>query len=415
MPEQASQHPPIFKLIESNNAQPVALDRAVCLIGRRRGTNLPLNAPTISKVHAFIVREHGRIYVRDLASTNGVEVNGGHVQEAGLSDDDLVKIGSYTLSCTSGFTPDPSKDDAPPAELRSDDAAFQFSPGRHTLLIGRREGCDIRLNDPSLAPAHAILFELDGQHYVQELMPGGTLLNGRRIHREPLRPGDEVKVGNVALRYESTNGVHPHVDRPAEPIELPVEQVQEVVPVEDAIQPIPAPVESVASFDDLLEPVALDEPVEVEDLIEPAAPAEQADDVDDLIESIATPPEPEADEADDLVEPQPPAHQPPAAPETDLEPDMIPLMASEYDDDDADDQPAVQSPSASAIDIAPPSSEPITEPADDLDDEDIPPLRFDIPTSGDLDELIRLAPEEDDADVGSILWEDPPEGEEHAH
>src|SRR5205807_1064954 len=123
--------------------------------------------------------------------------------------------------------------DAAPAELRADDATFHFPRGRHTLLIGRRQGCDIRLSDPSLAPAHAILFELDGQHYVQELMPGGTQLNGRRIHREPLHPGDEVKVGNVALRYESTNGAHPHVDRPAEPIELPAEQVQEVESVED--------------------------------------------------------------------------------------------------------------------------------------------------------------------------------------
>src|ERR1700759_4068399 len=103
---------PIFKVIADDPSRSggmggkqtsVALDRAVCVIGRQEHANLPLPSPKVSKIHALVVCEKRRVYLRDLASTNGVELNGEPVQETGLSDADVVRIGSYTLRCKSGF------------------------------------------------------------------------------------------------------------------------------------------------------------------------------------------------------------------------------------------------------------------------------------------------------------------------
>jgi pSer/pThr/pTyr-binding forkhead associated (FHA) protein len=220
LPKQVSQNLPIFKVAADQGTHPpVGLDRPVCVVGRQGRANLPLQSPQVSKLHALIVREQRRVYVRDLASTNGVEVNGSPVREVGLSDTDILRIGSYTLKCLSGFgqkgerpaksgngapatTSDAPSAVAAPAELRSVAGSFPFTTGRRTLLIGQRAGCDVRIEHPSLAPVHAIIFEMDGQHHVHSFAPEGTTrLNGRPIHREPLHPGDELLVGEISLRY----------------------------------------------------------------------------------------------------------------------------------------------------------------------------------------------------------------------
>src|SRR5689334_9144599 len=98
---QAKQFLPIFKVWADEGAHPpVKLDRPVCVIGRREGgVNLPLHSPQVSKLHALVVRDKEQVYLRDLASTNGVQRNGAPVQEVGLSDEDVIRIGSYTLQC----------------------------------------------------------------------------------------------------------------------------------------------------------------------------------------------------------------------------------------------------------------------------------------------------------------------------
>jgi pSer/pThr/pTyr-binding forkhead associated (FHA) protein len=210
---------PIFKVwADGGTHPPVALDKPVCVIGRNEvGVNLPLHSPQVSKLHALVVRTQRKVYVRDLASRNGVQRNGAPVQEVGLSDEDVLRIGSYTLRCASGFghAPDPDPDDTgagaaaidaptlPAAELvATNGLTYEFPSTHQTLLIGSREGCEVRLDDELVAPVHAILFEMDGKRYVRDLgAPGGTYLNDASIHQSELNPGDTLRVGNVTLVY----------------------------------------------------------------------------------------------------------------------------------------------------------------------------------------------------------------------
>jgi pSer/pThr/pTyr-binding forkhead associated (FHA) protein len=212
--KQVQKQVPIFKIAADQGTHPpVGLDRPVCVVGRHDYANLPLPAKAVSKIHALIVREQRRVYVRDLASTNGVEVNGKAIRETALSDADTVRIGAFTLRCYSGFGENgtrPSDNgaaagdgaDAPQAELRSAAGNVSFTPGRHTLVIGQRDGCDVRLKHASILPVHAVVFELDGRHYIQTFAPEyATRVNGKPVHREALQPGDELRVGDVKLTY----------------------------------------------------------------------------------------------------------------------------------------------------------------------------------------------------------------------
>ena len=63
------------------------------MIGREPGVDLELEVPAVSRKHAEIGWANGAYHVRDLASRNGVIVNGRRVQGAALDDCDELRIG----------------------------------------------------------------------------------------------------------------------------------------------------------------------------------------------------------------------------------------------------------------------------------------------------------------------------------
>ena len=67
------------------------------VIGRSRDCDLMLDDPNVSRRHAELRSEHGAWVVADLASTNGVKVNGRRVAEAHLNPGDEVTIGLQKL------------------------------------------------------------------------------------------------------------------------------------------------------------------------------------------------------------------------------------------------------------------------------------------------------------------------------
>src|SRR3954447_15467139 len=73
------------------------LSRPFTLAGSRDRAHLHLLSNTVSKCHAGIVHDNGRVYVRDLSSRTHVYVNGRVIREIELTDGDLLQIGSFTF------------------------------------------------------------------------------------------------------------------------------------------------------------------------------------------------------------------------------------------------------------------------------------------------------------------------------
>jgi hypothetical protein len=67
------------------------------VIGRSRDSDLSLDDPNVSRRHAELRREDGAWVVADLASTNGVKVNGRRVAEHRLVPGDEITVGLETL------------------------------------------------------------------------------------------------------------------------------------------------------------------------------------------------------------------------------------------------------------------------------------------------------------------------------
>src|SRR5690349_19236420 len=70
-------------------------------IGRRKGSGIYLSEVNVSRRHAVLARrsEDAAYVVRDLASYNGVWVNGARVEgERALAHGDRLRIGDFTLT-----------------------------------------------------------------------------------------------------------------------------------------------------------------------------------------------------------------------------------------------------------------------------------------------------------------------------
>lgn len=73
------------------------LDRPSLTVGRDPKSDIFLNDMTVSRAHASLETVGGRVTVRDAGSLNGTYVNGVCVDEAALSDGDVVQVGTFQM------------------------------------------------------------------------------------------------------------------------------------------------------------------------------------------------------------------------------------------------------------------------------------------------------------------------------
>ncbi len=76
-------------------------------------------------------------------------------------------------------------------------------------LIGRKEGCDLRLDHKSVSKYHCALAKTDGL-VVRDLgSTNGTKVNGRRVRRAMLLPNDVLVIAHHAFRVALGPGESP--------------------------------------------------------------------------------------------------------------------------------------------------------------------------------------------------------------
>jgi pSer/pThr/pTyr-binding forkhead associated (FHA) protein len=71
--------------------------QAPVTIGREEGNTIQLNDERVSRFHAKIMKDHDRIVLTDLDSTNGTKVNNEDTQLRNLRPGDLIHIGRSVL------------------------------------------------------------------------------------------------------------------------------------------------------------------------------------------------------------------------------------------------------------------------------------------------------------------------------
>lgn len=76
---------------------------------------------------------------------------------------------------------------------------------RERLSLGRRETCDICLQLPSISSEHCEFTYTNGYWFVQDLgSTNGIKVNGIRVVKRALTPGDEITIAKRNFRIEYT-------------------------------------------------------------------------------------------------------------------------------------------------------------------------------------------------------------------
>lgn len=193
---------PLKLVVEDNDRKqtviPVLEDRELS-IGREVGNTVRLTQRDVSPRHAILGCKAEACWIEDLHSDNGVRVGGKPIaQRRALREDEIVEIGEYKLFLTR--RDHTVRAPAPASRLVAGKRTFVLD--RSPLAIGRARDNDIVLDHPSVSPHHAVV-ERTGDTYrlLDQQSETGVRINGEDYYRVELRPGDEVEIGAVKLRF----------------------------------------------------------------------------------------------------------------------------------------------------------------------------------------------------------------------
>jgi pSer/pThr/pTyr-binding forkhead associated (FHA) protein len=175
---------------------PIPLEPGVMTVGRSSENDVTLRDSTVSRRHARIVCSEDVCSVQDLGSANGTFINDRRVSRAQLTLGDRLRLGDVELKY--GTT-----------EGRRSGAWLEIDGKRYPVrasgtTIGRTADSDIRLSDELASRRHARIEQRNSEFVITDLnSTNGTYVNGRRVHQQPLRGGDEIRVGRIQMRFRT--------------------------------------------------------------------------------------------------------------------------------------------------------------------------------------------------------------------
>ena len=78
---------------------------------------------------------------------------------------------------------------------------------REMLVVGRHPQCDARLDSIRVSRRHCCMTPDHGEIIVKDLgSTNGIRINGQRVEKGRLRPGDELSIAHIRYRFEDGNG-----------------------------------------------------------------------------------------------------------------------------------------------------------------------------------------------------------------
>ena len=94
-----------------------------------------------------------------------------------------------------------------PVRLVALDEGPDIMLDRAMVVVGRHPSCDTRLDSLRVSRQHCCMSQDKGEVTVRDLgSTNGIRINGQRVERGRLRPGDELSIAHIRFRLENGQG-----------------------------------------------------------------------------------------------------------------------------------------------------------------------------------------------------------------
>jgi pSer/pThr/pTyr-binding forkhead associated (FHA) protein len=78
---------------------------------------------------------------------------------------------------------------------------------KRSVVLGRSRDCDVQIEDPNVSRRHAELRQEGSTYWIIDLdSTNGVEVNGRRVKRAKLAPGDTFTVGSTEVTFSTERG-----------------------------------------------------------------------------------------------------------------------------------------------------------------------------------------------------------------
>jgi pSer/pThr/pTyr-binding forkhead associated (FHA) protein len=201
------------------------------IIGRSHSSDIVLPADNVSRRHARLYTQNGKVFVEDMNSSNGVYVDGQRIHRVHeIAKSAQIKVGDFYIHVESaGIKTDAGPEAfesgrpgvpaqavaAPSSSSRSgifgrlvgasgEMEGRSFDVVNEVMMVGRGKDCSMTIIDTSVSRVHAkILVATDGSLSVEDAgSSNGTYVNDERIKKAGFSHGDYVRFGNMEFICE---------------------------------------------------------------------------------------------------------------------------------------------------------------------------------------------------------------------
>ncbi len=204
-------------------------------IGTAPENQLVIADPAVDPVHAKLIRENDKFFLKDNNSRSGSFVNGQRITQREIIPGDILRIGSHELIVLDPRSlPEKGKEhQQAPWRLIS---SSNWLPGKQfvifpeqNLTIGRSNQCDIVIPGTHLSRRHAQIC-IEGNHLrIKDLgSANGTYLNELQIDNATANNGDILRLDVYSFRLVApdTDANRTRLRKPIEELSKPVERKQ---------------------------------------------------------------------------------------------------------------------------------------------------------------------------------------------
>ncbi len=174
-------------------------------LGRGGDNELVLPHPSISRKHARLNAEEGKILVTDLDSKNGTFINNIRLANTGyLKIGDIIKFGEVSFSVREEIAvelPKSRAEQSPEVKLICQEGlekGFEFVFNSNVMTLGRERMNNIPILHRSISRRHCKFTVQAGRVRIEDLKSlNGTIVNGQRVTDAYLRDRDLIVIGDL--------------------------------------------------------------------------------------------------------------------------------------------------------------------------------------------------------------------------